>query len=236
MTATGPQLADLVRDRSVILFDFDGPICSVFAGYPAATVASELRRILGTHGAQFDDEEDPLQLLLRASRVAPKELVRAAADALRDKETEAVDTAKPTPGGDNLIRAAHASGRIVAIVSNNSEGAVNAYLRRHELAEFVNYVSARYDGMNPALLKPNPHLLQRALNTLDTTSKQTIFIGDSRTDVAAGLRCHVPTIGYANRPPKLDTLTAAGAAAIIDDLSELRSALIATGRHSGPPA
>lgn len=229
MTATPEQLADLVRDRSVILLDFDGPICSIFAGYPAPAVAQELRRILGANGAQFDDENDPLQLLLRVSRVAPKELVRTAADTLRDKETEAVDTAKPTPGGDNLIRAAHASGRRIAIVSNNSESAIHAYLRRHGLAEFVNHVSARYDGMNPALLKPDPHLIQRALNALDTTSEQTIFIGDSRTDVAAGLKCHVPTIGYANRPPKTEGLASAGAAAVVDDLAELRSALRAAG-------
>jgi hypothetical protein len=94
-----------VRDRSIVLLDFDGPVCSVFAGYPAPTVARELRQLTGL-GLIDKDGGDPLRVLLRATHEAPADVARAPSEAFRDKETAAIETATLTPGGHELIRTA----------------------------------------------------------------------------------------------------------------------------------
>jgi len=231
---TADQLADLVRDKSVVLLDFDGPVCSVFAGYPASKVAEELRQIAGVTGTEFDAEDDPLQLLVRLSRILPHDVTRAVADALRDKETQAIQTAQPAPGGSAIIQAARRSGRRISLVSNNSSAAIDAYLRRHALTELVDEVSARYDDMDPRLLKPNTHLLERALTRLDIAGPHAIFVGDSPSDITAGSACDIPTIGYANRPAKKQPLASAGATAVVANLREIAHACIANPYRTRP--
>ncbi|GIF75299.1 HAD family hydrolase [Asanoa siamensis] len=225
MNASANQLAQLIRDRSLLLLDFDGPVCSVFAGYPARSIASELRQMTGVNTTDFNDENDPLRLLMRLSRVARPEVTQMVANALREKEILAIETAMPTPGSAELIRAARASGRQIAIVSNNSIGAIHAYLASHGLASSIDHVSARYDGMNPARLKPDAELLRRALAATGVAPDRAIFIGDSLSDVAAGTASNIHTIGYANRRSKKDALRAAGAVNVVEDLMQIVVAL-----------
>ncbi len=52
-----------------------------------------------------------------------------------------------------------------------------------------------------------------------------MFIGDSETDVLAGLVGGVAVIGYANKPGKAETLSQAGARAVVTDLPEITTAL-----------
>ena len=58
MTGPIPAASDLdtilARTRHLLL-DFDGPICSIFAGLPAATVADRLRKLFGDHTQMPDD-------------------------------------------------------------------------------------------------------------------------------------------------------------------------------------
>jgi hypothetical protein len=57
MTSPTPPSSDLdtiVSRTRHLLMDFDGPICSIFAGLPAATVADRLRKLFADH-AQLPD-------------------------------------------------------------------------------------------------------------------------------------------------------------------------------------
>jgi hypothetical protein len=47
------SLVELVSGAEALLFDFDGPVCRVFAGYTADTVAEDLRRSLSVRGITF---------------------------------------------------------------------------------------------------------------------------------------------------------------------------------------
>ncbi len=42
---TAETLAAILHRSPVILLDFDGPVCSVFAGHPAAQIADDLRAL-----------------------------------------------------------------------------------------------------------------------------------------------------------------------------------------------
>ncbi|WP_229076062.1 HAD family hydrolase [Actinoplanes sp. DH11] len=226
MTLTG-----LLSNARCLLVDFDGPICSVFAGYPATAVADELRAIIrrGLEGklpqALADLPPDPMQLLVEVTALEDDRLTREIADALRDAEITAITTGAPTAGAAEMLLAAHETGRTVAIVSNNASAAIDAYLGRHELNRYVDGVAARSDGMNPRLLKPHPFLLERALTTAGAGKAGALFIGDSTSDVEAGRAAGIPTIGYANKPGKRQRLTDAGADTVIDSMHELVDAL-----------
>ena len=38
---TADRLMSLLRENRILVVDFDGPVCSVFAGLPAATIAEQ---------------------------------------------------------------------------------------------------------------------------------------------------------------------------------------------------
>ncbi|MFD5088097.1 HAD family hydrolase [Kitasatospora sp. NPDC058406] len=227
MTATPQQLADVLRPVKNVLLDFDGPVCSVFAGLPVPEVARRLREDLSAAGEEVpagaEEETDPLALLRLISDARP-DLTESMDAALVALETEAVRVARPTPGGESVLRAAVRSGRLVSIVSNNSGAAIETYLSEHGLSDYGAGVFGRAPG-DPSSMKPNPRLLLEAMQAAGTRPDYCIFIGDAARDVEAGEAAGVPTIGYANKPGKDAKLTAAGAAVIADSMGLIAAAL-----------
>ncbi|WP_405004966.1 HAD-IA family hydrolase [Kitasatospora purpeofusca] len=227
MIATPQQLADVLRPVKHVLLDFDGPVCSVFAGLPAPEVAQRLREGLLATGEQApagaEEESDPLALLRLVSDARP-DLAEGTDAALAALETEAVRVGSPTPGGESVLRAAVRSGRLVSVVSNNAGAAIEAYLSEHGLSGYVADVFGRAPG-DPSSMKPNPRLLLEAMEAAGTGPEHCIFIGDAARDVEAGEAAGVSTIGYANKPGKDVKLAAAGAVAIVDSMELIADAL-----------
>src|SRR6266540_659138 len=115
-----------------ILLDFDGPICSIFATYPAPAVADRLRAVLQAHGARVNgaavSDPDPLEVLRWSATLGSDSIVRSVEDALREAEIHAASGADPTPFSRETILAAYRAGRLVGIASNNSADAIERYL------------------------------------------------------------------------------------------------------------
>jgi phosphoglycolate phosphatase len=214
--------ADILARAHTLLLDFDGPVCAVFAGIPAPVVADQLRQVLADGGyAEIPNliaaSSDPFEVLHYAATLGEAE-VRYVEAAFTAHEVEAVATAAPTEGAHDFIRAWHASGRPIAIVSNNSTPAINAYLDLYNLRPSIDFISARTDP-KVALLKPNPHFLHQALTVLDSKPEDCIFIGDSTSDMEAARTANIQAIGFANKHNKRLPLADAGAAAIIESMN-----------------
>jgi phosphoglycolate phosphatase len=133
------------------------------------------------------------------------------------QEVEAVATARPVPYVHEVVTSARSTGRRIAVVSNNSERAVTAYLDQHGLADLI----AARTSADPAPLKPSPHLLEQAITGLDVSPAECVIIGDSITDIQAARTAGIRSIGYANKPGKRDAFAAEHASAIIDSLADL---------------
>jgi len=221
-TPPGSDLDIIVSRTRHLLLDFDGPICSIFAGLPAATVADRLRKLFGDH-AQLPDEiartPDPLEVFAYAATVSEDLAARVEAE-MTDQELAAVATATTTPYVHEVVTACQNSGRSVAVVSNNSAAAVHSYFARHGLDDRIGLVVARTNH-DPALLKPNPHLISQTARALNAESRECTLVGDSVTDVQAARLASVQSIGYANKPGKRERLAAAGAGAVINSLADL---------------
>ena len=223
---TVDDLARILGPAKAVLFDFDGPVCSVFDGYPAQQITDELRELArdlrGDLSLALHEASSPHDLLLAAA--GDRDLAGLLEDALQKAEMRAVQTAQPTPGAAESLAACHDSGRLVAVVSNNYAGAVMDYLSRLGAADLVLHIEGR-DAADPALMKPSPYLLERATRALEVQPTSCVFIGDQTSDIEAGRAAGTPTIGYANKPGKADSLAAAGADVVIETMTSVADAI-----------
>lgn len=221
------NLSTLVDNSSAMLLDFDGPVCSVFAGYPAETVASELRQFLASQYVAVPGDAagigDPLKVLRWVGEHHPA-LVGALDELLTAAEVTAVQTAKPTSHSGDVIMAASRTGRRVVIVSNNGEPAITRYLAAHGLSPLVTLVIGRTHA-NPLLMKPHPDAVLRAVEGIGKHPGDCLLVGDSPADIEASRAVGVHPIGYAKTPSRRPRLVTAGAEVVIEDLGELATAL-----------
>jgi HAD superfamily hydrolase (TIGR01509 family) len=233
---SGDELAALLGEARVLLLDFDGPVCSVFAGLPAARIAKQLRGLLWRHGVALPDhvmeQDDPHEILRYTGSLGRGEMTRSIEDALIAAEITAAKSARPTPYAREVIVAAHEAGRQVAIVSNNAAEAVCTYLDAHRLNRYVHPVIGR-PYADPGRMKPNPAPILAAVADLDADPTECVLIGDSVSDVTGAAAAGVRSLGYANKPGKRQRLTDAGADAIVDSMAAVATAMLALQDSAG---
>ncbi|GCB48121.1 HAD family hydrolase [Streptomyces sp. NL15-2K] len=218
------RLRDLIKRARVVLWDFDGPICGLFAGHSAEKVANDLVDWLegrGLHGLLTDDERkspDPHIVLRAVDRRHPgSDLVAELEERLTQEELRATALAMPTPYADPLIRTWKAVGSRLAIATNNSPRVVRTYLASRGLTScFAPHIYGRIQELN--LLKPDPHCLHRALNAMGSASSTALMIGDTPSDLLAADAAGVPFLGYARNEHKEKLLRDAGAETIVASL------------------
>src|SRR5690606_15569160 len=128
-------LRDLITRARVVLWDFDGPICRLFARHSAERVARELVEWLegnGLHGLLTEKERESLDphVVLRAvdRRHPGSDLVAELEERLTKEELLAAASAMPTAWADPLIRTWAARGVRLAITTNNSPRVSRTYL------------------------------------------------------------------------------------------------------------
>jgi phosphoglycolate phosphatase len=206
-----------------LLIDFDGPVCSLFAGTPTAPIAARLRAILTGAGVALPpailDTGNWFEVFAFAASTSPATARRVESE-LAALEADAAYTAAPTPDLADVLSACHGSGRQVAIVSNNSASAVRTYLDLHALTRRIGAVAAR-TGHDPALLKPSSCLIKQAASELGTVPSACALVGDSPSDITAARSARASSIGYAATAGGTRQLLAAGADAIITTMADL---------------
>jgi phosphoglycolate phosphatase len=223
----GGRLGEIIIATRHLFLDFDGPICSIFAGLKPATIADTLRELITSHGitlpADIAAASDPFEVFVWAATISPA-LAADVEAAMTDMEVAAVPTAEPTPGVHAVVTSGRESGRTITVVSNNSERAVRAYLARHTLDGSIGVIIAR-TSPDPALLKPCPHLLNEAITASHADPATCALVGDQISDIDAARQAGTHSIGYANKPGKTDSFANAGADTIITSLAPLALAL-----------
>ncbi|MFJ4837975.1 HAD family hydrolase [Streptomyces sp. NPDC088746] len=223
--ADGTDAAALLSAAQCVLFDFDGPLCDLFAGRPAAGVAARLAEALRVFGCGPEvlgaRTDDPLALLQRtAKHYGDGPVTDHAERCLTAEEAGAAESATPTEHALELIGALDAGGWRQAVTTNNSPGAVARFLRRHGSAVLADeHIHGRTS--DPALLKPDPHCLVRALESTGTAAAAAVMLGDSPADCLAAKAVGVPFIGYAVNERKRRALEDVGARCSVRSLRGL---------------
>ncbi|WP_343240163.1 HAD family hydrolase [Streptomyces sp. SID12488] len=218
------DLREPVARARVVLWDFDGPICALFAGHSAQRVAIDLVEWLerqGLHGLLTDEERESLDphVVLRAvdRRHPGSDLVDELEKRLTQEELRATNLAMPTPYADPLIRTWTAVGARLAVTTNNSPLVVHEYLTSRGLTScFAPHVYGRTRELSH--LKPHPHCLNQALNAMGAAPSSALMIGDTPSDYLAAQEAGVPFLGYARNDQKEKLLRDAGAEVVVGSL------------------
>ncbi|MFF0017752.1 HAD family hydrolase [Streptomyces sp. NPDC005374] len=230
VTAETARLASLVASARYVLWDMDGPMCRLFAGYPAHEIADELVRMIDGLGMgalltkQERSGDDP-HVALRGvhERHRGSDLVLALEEWLTRRELEAVPKAMPTPHADPLIRTWSTFGVRFAITTNNAALAATAYVESRGLTGCFPYIYGRTPNLD--LMKPNPHCLEEAIKAMGAVPSATLMIGDADTDLLAAQQAGVSFLGYARNEDKERILRRAGAEVVVRSMEQILDVL-----------
>ncbi|MDT0322130.1 HAD family hydrolase [Streptomyces millisiae] len=222
----------LISNAHCVLFDFDGPVCRLFAVRSAESIARRLRDLAAELAlsalltADLRDSPDPHHVLRGIAGQRPGHgVVQRLEAALTHEEVFAAASAQPTPYAAALIAALSTRGRQVAIATNNSPLAAERYLAQHNLS---GYIGGRVHGRtrDVSRLKPHPDSLLRALASTRTAPADALMIGDSVADLAAARAAGVPFLGYATSRAGFEEFQAAEAEHVVTSLEQVLTALI----------
>ncbi|MFD9563271.1 HAD family hydrolase [Streptomyces sp. NPDC059994] len=195
---------DLLNTANCVIFDFDGPVCSLFASHRASVVVRDLHawleKDLEVAVPPGEFAADPLGYLGLVEQSYPGDpCVEELEKRLTEQEERAAESARPTEGAAELIRELAAVRTRLGIATNNSPEAVVAYLRRMDLAgSFGAHIHGR--GQDIAKLKPDPDSLLRVLDSTGSKPEESVMIGDSKNDLRAADRLGVPFIAFVPEP------------------------------------
>ncbi|WP_432942906.1 HAD family hydrolase [Kribbella sp. CA-253562] len=224
-------VAEMLRGSRVVLLDFDGPVADLFPMGSGSRIGDAAREPLVRAGVELPEAVrrtvEHLVVLEFAGAYAP-DTVEDVERASVAGELEAAGTAPVTAGVVDFLAACAETGRPVVVVSNNCAPSIVQWLEREGLQQQVAGVVGRPFGQ-PALMKPNPALLDGVLNELDVPAANCLMVGDSVSDIEFGRRVGARSVGYAKSAERGAQLAEAGADAITNDMGRLAAALRAVG-------
>ncbi|MEU1620642.1 HAD family phosphatase [Streptomyces sp. NPDC005722] len=234
MASIDPEwLLSRVRGVKVVLFDFDGPLCDLFAVYTAEAVAERMKDYLRRERwllSEFASYTDTHQLLydVAAHDDIPGGVRRGLDEVLVEAERQAAKVARPTDGAAELVEFLAGAELPIAITTNNSAAAVRVYLKKHGLEPpFGERIFGR---KAPRLMKPDPHCLLEAMRYLgfEGDPGNCLMIGDSVRDLKAARSAGVRFLAYAvpdeRDPQRGERLLGDGADFLVSDMGQVTEA------------
>ena len=128
------------------------------------------------------------------------------------------ELAKPYPGVVEVVRTLHERGAKLALVTSKLRRGAERGLRLLGLEEELS-VRVCADDVDQG--KPHPAPVLMALDLLDSTPDEALFIGDSHHDIEAGRRAGVATVAVTWGPLPREKLAAAKPDHWLDDPRKL---------------
>lgn len=212
-----------------LLFDLDGTLAETDSLHLPTWV-----KVLEPHGIEVDEEFFRDRISGRSNALILEELLPnlSSEEAMRIADAKEADfreragDLEPLPGLISFVRRARERGLKLSLVTNAPRANVLAILRALELEnDFDDVVLA--DEVGEA--KPDPGPYKAALKHLDVAAGEALAFEDSASGIASSVGAGIPTVGVAStqRP---ETLTEAGAFAVIEDFTDPKLETLLRGR------
>lgn len=215
-----------MKKISTVVFDLDGTLLDSLQD-----LADSTNHVLAQFGYPVHTLDDIRRFVGNGVRVL---MERAVPDNLTPSEFETVfsefkayyvdhcmDKTKPYPGINELLEKLKANHYKVAIVSNKLQGGVDELYARF----FKDLVQVAVGECPEVKRKPNPDMVNKALEKLGSTADEAVYVGDSDVDLAtarnSGLPCISVLWGFRDR----DFLIQNGATHLVSNPDEIVSLL-----------
>ncbi len=212
------EAAEIIAGAGACLLDFDGPITALMPPPLNAQAADRARAALQRNSLPDGIRTSTDHLaVLRYAAERQRDSYSSVESACSAAEIDCARNSQPSPGLQALLSDSKRLSLPVAVVSNNSEAAVKEFLQRFGWTDPIRVLACRTPSIG-LKLKPDPFLVEKAVELLGVDATDCVFIGDSVTDVESGMAAGVRVIGLAKTPERGLQLLSAGAAAIVDRL------------------
>jgi HAD superfamily hydrolase (TIGR01509 family) len=143
-------------------------------------------------------------------------------DDIRAAETtlyfQLIEEVQPMKGSRELIEKLKARGHTVVLASSAKADEVEHYLDLLDARELADGWTTSADVEST---KPAPDLVSAALQKAGGSAEEAVMVGDTTWDVEAAGRAGVPTLTVRTGGFGADELTAAGAKAVFESVTEL---------------
>ncbi|MCX5438166.1 HAD-IA family hydrolase [Streptomyces sp. NBC_00569] len=224
------SLHGLLTAAQAVLFDFDGPVCGLFARNPTAPAAKEIQDLVRADWGELPPSVEQSQDshgILRALRqdmfeeASPAgrrlETLQRAEDVVTQYEWLAIQDADLEPHVEELLGHLSHLGKRMAVVSNNAEEPIRKYLDANGLLRHFEAVIGR-DHDELRNMKPNPYGVLRAVDLLDLSPGSCLMVGDQLSDLHAAESAGVPFLGTTDNDQRRAEMSALGADSVVATL------------------
>jgi pyrophosphatase PpaX len=214
-----------------VLFDVDGTLLDT-----VEFILASVRYAFEGHPRPPTDEEwiagigSPLRVMAERFTSGPEEAARVS-ERYRAHQREHVERlTRPFDAAVDVVRELAGRGHPIGVVTGKTDATAARALALTGLAP---YVGAIVGADSCPEHKPSPVPVLRALERLDRTPAEALFLGDSALDVQAGNAAGVVSVGALWGAATREALAAAGARHLLEDLAEM-PALVARVSAAAP--
>lgn len=192
-----------------VLFDLDGTLID-----SVDLIVDSYQHTFRTHGLRAHTRDEilagigtPLRTVFSALGASPEEMTTWIATYREFNLAHHDARVRAYPGAVEMVRALHAGGRRLGLVTSKNRAGALRGLALVGLGEMMEVIVGADDVERP---KPHPEPVERALAGLGVTTEGAIFIGDSVHDIHSGRAAGVTTMGITWGPFAQADLIGAG--------------------------
>lgn len=133
-----------------------------------------------------------------------------------------MDATAPYPGAAAMLERLRSAGVQMAVYSNKADG-FSREIVGHCLPGFFQLVRGKVDGVP---VKPDPAGIRGVMEELGARAEETLFVGDSGTDIRTGRNAGLKTCGVTWGFRPRSSLEEAGADRLADTMEELEAVIL----------
>lgn len=216
-----------MRPVKAVVFDLDGTLMDSNIDYEK--MGNRIRELLAYRGLPEPlEDRRKVYRVIRGGAATLREygLPEASLEAtmaemetiMNDIELEALVTVELKPFAREVVAELHAAGLSLGVATRSHREYTLRGLKKHDMLGFFHQVVARDDVPYP---KPDPRHLLYTIELLGVEPGDTLFVGDTTTDLQTADAAGVEFVGYWRDDAWAQRLMEEGCSRIVRDLREI---------------
>jgi phosphoglycolate phosphatase len=206
-----------------IIFDFDGTLAVLNIDF--SLMREQVFNLIERHSIREETIQEKYlleiidevyQILWRKNPSGAETFYQESHRILHEVEMKAAEEGRLIPGAEATLKSLRGERIKIGIITRNCEDAVRKVFP--DINDFCDVFVSRNSVKK---VKPHPDHLTHAMQLLKTSGEESVMVGDHITDIQAGKRVGMKTIGVLTGRTKKEEFERAGADYILRDASEV---------------